>query len=121
MQAVSISNKRGFGPTELGRLAYHMQAYNAGDPPFDLPYASENFSVKAWWRSVGNAAHELVSLAVFLYDIVPHAGSTERVFSIMGWFNSPRRNRLQVASLAMMTSIRSDLQAQVPRYASLEL
>jgi hypothetical protein len=77
--------------------------------------ADASFSVRAWWLAVGNAAAETVALALFLFDIVPHAGTTERTFSTMGWFDSPRRNRLHVASLAMMTSIRSNLLQQVPR------
>jgi hypothetical protein len=64
---------------------------------------------------IGASAVELVALAVFLYDIIPHAGGTERIFSIMGWYNSPRRSSLAVEKLAMMTTIRSDLQQRIPR------
>jgi hypothetical protein len=119
LQAVKILQSRGFAQGEvqhLTRLITQLQAYNAGLPPFSLAVSADaSFSVRAWWLAVGNAAAETVALALFLFDIVPHAGTTERTFSTMGWFDSPRRNRLHVASLAMMTSIRSNLLQQVPR------
>lgn len=115
LQAVKIFNSRGFGADACGRLATQMQMYNAGLPPFDLSISQGPFSVKAWWYSLGPAAQDLGTLANYLYSVVPHAASTERTFSIMGWYNSPRRNRLEVGTVAMMTAIKANLQLDVPR------
>lgn len=117
-QAVAVFNSRGFGPEECARLAKQMQSYNTGTAPFDLPFAEHGFSAKSWWTSVGNAASELVSLAVFLHELVPFASSSERACGIMGWYNNAKDAALHVPTLSMAAGIRAVLQQQVPRQAN---
>jgi len=75
-------------------------------------------SGKAWWLQLGTnnpSVTELVNLAVFLFDIVPHAASVERVASIMGWYYTPVRSQLDVGTLARVVALKAHLQHNVPR------
>ncbi|CAK0733669.1 hypothetical protein CVIRNUC_000313 [Coccomyxa viridis] len=56
----------------------------------------------------------IVHLAVFLYDVVPHAATVERLFSLMGWYHNARRNRLGVDSTGSMTAIKTFYEQKPP-------
>lgn len=116
-----MHNKRGHGKAECSALVNQLERYTVGAAPFDLPF-TQHSDVKTWWKNVlaNDATHSaaLVDLAHVLYDIVPHAANTERLFSVMGWFNAPRRSQQSVSSLYMMTAIKTSLERHAPiRYA----
>lgn len=115
LQAVDIYNRRGFDSQSCAKLMSQMQLYMAETAPFDLSFTGADFSFRAWWSSVGKQGRELATLAQFLDSLVPHAAGTERIFSIMGWYNSPRRNRLNVSTMIMMTTVKAQLQLNAPR------
>lgn len=101
----------------LDRLAEEMVAYSQGREPFNPAYMpSAGMSVMKWWLSLGQAGI-IVTLAVILYGIVPHAASTERDFSIMKWLNAPRRSSQSVATLKRLVRLRTTLTSlcQPPR------
>ena len=82
---------------------------------------SRSWTRSSWWISIQNSstATLIVSLAVLLYGIVPHAAGNERDFSIMKWLNEPRRSRQTVATLRRLSRVRSGLNSLIdkPRYA----
>ena len=55
-----------------------------------------------------NSNSTLVSLALLLLDLVPHAADPERVFSAMGWFSDSRRNRMSQGLLTALTAIKME-------------
>jgi hAT family C-terminal dimerisation region len=78
-----------------------------------VPGKGEYFKLKSWWRQkFGQNCDELCTLACMLADIVPHAASPERVFSMMGWYQSKRRNRLGIKTVQSMAAIKLDQQAR---------
>lgn len=102
----------------LDQLTAELIAYSEGQPPFCPAYMpSAAMSVRAWWLSILNnsTATVIVSLAVLLYGIVPHAAANERTFSIMKWLNAPRRSSQSVATLKRLTRVRTSLSSIVPR------
>ena len=99
-----------------------LGAYLAQQPPFDLPFTQT--TAQSWWQRVGGhqigvATAELVSLAVFVCDLAPHAASVERVSSLMGWYHTPVRSSLSTETLAMMVALKAHLQLHVPRWAAI--
>ena len=56
-------------------------------------------------------------LAIFLYDIAPHAATVKRPFSLMGWYHSARRNRLGVDSTGSMSAIKTFYEQKPTRCA----
>ena len=100
-------------------LITELQAYKTGSPPYNAPLGNlAAFQPKLWWQSL-DARLIIVHLAVFLYDIVPHAATVERLFSIMGWYHSDSRNCLGVHSTGSMTSIKTFYEQKPPRCACL--
>ena len=117
VQARSVFENRRHGEEECDRLSQQLQLYLAGSPPFDKPVLPET-SAKAWWLHLGTSnpsVAELVSLAVFMLDMVPHAASVERVGSIMGWYHTPVRSQLDVDTQARVVALKTHLQHHVPQ------
>ena len=117
LQARSVFQIRRHREEECNRLDQQLQLYLAGSPPFDQPVLQHS-SVKAWWLNLGTSnpsVVEIVNLAVFLLEIVPHAASVERVSSIMGWYHTPVRSQLDVDTLARVVALKAHLQLDVPR------
>lgn len=48
----------------------------------------------------------LTKIAMALFDIVPHAAATERVFSVAGYMHSKARSRMSPDTLRMLTTIK---------------
>ena len=84
-------------------------------PPFNAPLG--NFQPKLWWQGL-DPKLTIVHLAVFLYDVVPHAATVQRLFSLMGWYHNARRNRLGVDSTGSMTAIKTFYEQKPPWCAS---
>ncbi|GAQ83560.1 hypothetical protein KFL_001530030 [Klebsormidium nitens] len=52
-----------------------------------------------------------------MFDITPHAGGVERVFSMMGWMQNDKRNRLRTDTLEMMAKVKTYHQSLQTRVA----
>ena len=108
--------RRKYSAQQIGELVSEMQAYKSGKPPFNAPLGNLSaFQPKLWWQGI-DPRLTIVQLAVFLYEIVPHAATVERLFSLMGWYHSDRRNRLGVDSTGSMTAIKTFYEQKPPRY-----
>ncbi len=109
---------RNYSALECQQLVSELQAYKSSSPPFNAKLGNlSTFQPKLWWQGI-DARLTVVHLAIFLYDIVPHAATVERLFSLMGWYHSDRRNRLGVNSTGSLTSIKTFYEQKSPRYAS---
>jgi hypothetical protein len=114
-QACKIQMNRGHitDEAELKKLVGQMQAYKAGLPPYNQLYAGEQSqqATRLWWSAINAAGTNIiVNLAILLLDVVPHAAAPERLFSMLGWFQSNLRNRLSVGTTGMMAVTRQHLQ-----------
>ena len=110
-QALQILKDRRFSEAECEATAAQLMRYKDGLTPYNASCLPGG-SVREWWetkRLPSGVNEPLISLALVLLDIVPHAAATERVFSTMGWLHSDVRNRLSVERTAMMTAVKLDL------------
>lgn len=104
--------------SQLSILVTELTAYSLGMDPFNPSYMpSASMSVKQWWLSLNtpSQANAIVTLAVLLYSIVPHAAGNERDFSIMKWLNPPRRACQSVPTLKRLTRVRTALSTLVAK------
>ncbi|CAN0136755.1 unnamed protein product, partial [Phaeothamnion confervicola] len=97
-----------------------MRAYRAGVAPFDVMVCESRChgAVRAWWIQVGQCpGGDIISkLAIVLLDVVPHAAAPERTFSLLGWLQSERRNRMDVATVGALAAIKMHhVQGEAPR------
>ena len=78
MQAVRIMQKRKYTAVQCQDLVGELQAYKSSSPPFNAPLGNlSTFQPKLWWQGI-DARLTIVHLAIFLYDMVPHAATVER-------------------------------------------
>ena len=78
---------------------------------------------RLWWGRLKSTpgAQALADLAIFLGDIVPHTADTERLFSVLSWFDASRRNRMLSGTLLKMSLVRSHhLKTAEPRCAVMQ-
>ncbi|GAQ90649.1 hypothetical protein KFL_006670070 [Klebsormidium nitens] len=114
--AVELWKNYGHSPAEVKQLMHEMVMYKAGEGPFGLVIAPETFDLRLWWQTVRNKQYNtLAALALIIADIVPHAGDIERVFSMMGWMQNDKRNRLGTGTLELMAKVKVFHQVQKPR------
>ena len=80
LQAAKIMRNRHYSGAQCQDLVSEMQAYKSSSPPFNAPLCNvAAFRPKLWWQGI-DPKLTIVHLAVFLYDIVPHAATVERLF-----------------------------------------
>jgi hypothetical protein len=107
---------KGFGVESLRTLTAQLLLYRAGSSPYNSAAGGEAWSCRSWWKSIcTHNSKILVHLAILLLDIVPHAAEPERLFSLLKWFNSATRVNISVETLAMMATIKTHYQQQLPR------
>ena len=118
VQALKLFAARGYSMEEGQKLLGQMMDYKVKQPPFILEVPADAcFNVKSWWLLLATqGVRELSNLAIFLYDICPHAAVTERIFSSMGWFHTDNRSRLDVASVHMLTAVKMSLSSNPIKY-----
>jgi hAT family C-terminal dimerisation region len=105
--------KLGYTIVEADRLEEQLLTYRIADPPFTVSTDVEHFNLARWWRErSGQRSDELVKIGRLLADIVPHAASPERLFSMMGWLHSNRRNRLNVDTVKALATIKLEAQGR---------
>ena len=115
MQAKEVMETR-IPESALDTLVAELTAYSQGREPFAPSYMpSASMSVKSWWLSLHHPtqATVIITLAVLLYSIVPHAAGNERDFSIMKWLNAPRRSSQSVGTLRRLLRVRTALSSLV--------
>ncbi|CAB4441270.1 unnamed protein product [Rhizophagus irregularis] len=81
------------------------------DDPFDDPYVEGISTPINWWTSVELKKGEdpIKKLALRMHGIMPHNADCERVFSILGWFLSKRRTKIDIKRLQAMAQMHSYL------------
>ena len=105
---------RRYSHAQCAELITQLRGYKSSSSPYDAPLGSlKDFSAKLWWQGIDSSLI-IVHLAVFLYDVVPHAATTERLFSIMGWYHSDVRNRLGVGTTGRMSAIKTFYEQSQP-------
>lgn len=120
-QAVTVWQMRGHDKASADRLIGQMRLYKLGQPPYNMLFG-DPFDLKAWWLSLRTAATtEIADLGVLLGHLTPHAADVERMFSMVGWMDAPRRNRLAVGSLNMLAVVKSHHALHSPRYSFVDI
>lgn len=64
-----------------------------------------------WWRQIARGHMALVFVALRLLEVVPHAADVERIFSMLGWFQSDRRCNLGDGSLEKVAKVKVHMDA----------
>jgi hypothetical protein len=113
VQALHLGVKLGWNKSQGARLSDQFKTYKASEEPFNSPadVELESFDLAGWWRlRAGQKNDELVQIGRLLADIVPHAAGPERLFSMMGWIHSNRRNSLHSDTVKCLATIKMDAQ-----------
>ena len=107
VQAVTVMQKRQQTAGFCELMRNQLMAYRSSVKPFSLACNLSTDPV-VWWRSVaaGNAAAAgaVLLLVELLYGFTPHAAEPERLFSLLSFFDSPKRSRLSAKRLEMMVT-----------------
>lgn len=99
-------------------LQVDMELYKLADAPYNrLPLDGQLPTLRLWWRGIlhDHPQAQLPGLALLLLDIKPHAADPEKTFSLMGWFQSDRRNRLLNRTTTNMTTVKMHYTKPVDR------
>ncbi|CAB4475369.1 unnamed protein product [Rhizophagus irregularis] len=85
--------------------------YRDREDPFDDPYTEGISNPINWWTSVELKKGEdpIRKLALKMHGIMPHNADCERVFSILGWYLSKRRTKINIDRLQAMAQVHSYL------------
>lgn len=93
-KALTLWSKMGGGSKTALTIAIQMNNYDVLKPPYNLPYSDElHQNPQSWWLGCRQSNNYLQQLALYIFSIVPHSASCERVFSILSWFTQKRRSR----------------------------
>lgn len=93
-KALTLWSKLGGGSKSALALAIQMNNYDALKSPYNFPYSDEfHQNPQSWWLGCKISNNFLQELALYIFSIVPHSASCERVFSILNWFTQKRRSR----------------------------
>lgn len=92
-----------FTVQESEKMAEEMVEYARFDaPPYNTTaYGGADFDVKQWWSIVGKCDNSklVAKLALLVHTIVPHAAAPERAFSLFDWYQTKKRNSLQMSKV----------------------
>jgi len=89
--------KAWFG-NEPNHLLFELEEYKQKKYPFtEKTFKQFKDDIIFWWSHNSGAAPELSRIACQLFSICVTTASVERLFSTMGFFHSPLRNRLGVS------------------------
>ncbi|CAL8465860.1 g5396 [Coccomyxa elongata] len=83
-RAVKTMQSRRYSQEQCNELISQLGAYNSAQPPW------------------GNL------------QVVPHAASTERLFSLMSWYHSALRNRMSVEATGRLAAIKTHHEQAAP-------
>lgn len=103
-----LRDRKLFTKGNADALMIQLQAYKERHEPFDATWV-DGMSLLAWWKALlaFPSSRVLATIAIVLASIVPHSADLERLFSIMGWFHSPRRSSMLSDKLGMMSKVRT--------------
>ncbi|CAG8731570.1 608_t:CDS:2, partial [Acaulospora morrowiae] len=96
----------GHDQAECNDLLREFRKYKRREDPYDMEYDPSNEFPLAWWLTFNDKSN-IEELAVKMFSIVPSQVSCERNFSILKWFYSDRRNRLNIKHIESMAKLRS--------------
>jgi hypothetical protein len=78
-------------------ILFELSEFSEGQYPYDEEtYSQFNNDILQFWKYARSHTKELYKVAQRVFSITVNTASIERIFSIMGWLHSPRRNRLKV-------------------------
>ncbi|CAF4682661.1 unnamed protein product [Rotaria sp. Silwood1] len=68
---------------------------------------SDMLTGASWWSMINDHTHKnsLFNIALRLFSITPHSVMPERLFSILDWYHTKRRNRLNSFTLEAIAKI----------------
>ncbi len=103
--------KTGYNKTDIEsqQLMTDLKRYKIHEEPFDLmPPDGELGTLKLYWKTIAatDSSVQLPQLALLFLDIKPHAADPEKTVSLMGWYDSARRNQLLSRTTTAMTTIK---------------
>lgn len=88
-------------------LMAQLIKYRSGAAPWDLEYDLELTTPLLWWGVIEDEKNHLQELAQMMFAIMPSQAGCERQFSILKWFSSGLRTRLDISRLESMAKIQS--------------
>jgi hypothetical protein len=106
-QALTIMKARGSNKASLEALSGALEQYRHSSSPFSEPFLGDPHQ---WFQSIplkSEGIRQLVTLALLLLDIVPHAAEPERLFSILRYIFTSNRNNMSVKSLKMISTVKT--------------
>lgn len=92
----------------ISELSASLIAYIECTGAFAADEAPVNDSTdpQTWWKQIPDEHVWLKFVALKVLEIVPHAADVERLFSMMGWFNSDRRARMSNEVLEQLSKVK---------------
>ncbi|KDQ15260.1 hypothetical protein BOTBODRAFT_108857 [Botryobasidium botryosum FD-172 SS1] len=103
--ALDIVRKWGWDENQATMLLRDLKDYYQGKAPFTGSAADG----KKWWEELPISApdHPILSLALIVFDLVPHSAEVERLFSNLGGIQSAKRSNLSVDMLQSLGKLRN--------------
>ncbi|CAB5365235.1 unnamed protein product [Rhizophagus irregularis] len=111
-EAINIwKDQFGGGKDSSNLLLTQLNLYRDREDPFDDSYTEGISNPINWWTSVELKKGEdpIRKLALKMHGIMPHNADCERVFSILGWYLSKRRTKINIDRLQAMAQVHSYL------------
>ena len=71
---------------QCATLVAQMRKYLLRKEPYDLDYMEPIDTLFTWWKTCHQNDNYIQELALKILSITPQNASSERVFSILGWF-----------------------------------
>ena len=117
LQSGFLLQDRRYTTAQIQQFWQQLAVYKSGHTPYGLTIAEgSKFSAKQWWLNLpldsDGKQMIIVRLAVILFDIIPHSAAPECLFSMLKWMQAPLRNRLAVATMEKMSTIKQHMQQQ---------
>ena len=78
---------------QCATLVAQMRKYLLRKESYDLDYMEPIDTLFTWWETCHQNNNYIQELALKILSITPQNASSERVFSILGWFMNKRRTR----------------------------
>jgi hypothetical protein len=90
---MGLYQNMGGGSNSCAKLVAQMRNYLLQKEPYDIEYVENIDTAYTWWETCHQVENYIQKVALKILSIVPQNASSERVFSILGWFTNKRRTR----------------------------
>ncbi|CAG8703802.1 352_t:CDS:2, partial [Cetraspora pellucida] len=91
-------------------ILFELFKFSEGQYSYDTEtYLQFDDNILQFWKYVKGYSKKLYKVAQHIFSITVNSASIERIFSIMGWIYSPRRNRLKYDKVVSMTSLHYEM------------